>query len=137
MRQISWVLCGTFLPFLLASCLGHMNVIPDPPPIVYIDGSAKAHINDSQVILQAGPAQTPIPADAATARFFIGSWESPLVKDSQIQYSRFNVTVDNTCETLPQGDNQLARYELYDAAGALVKQDETEILVETCPGGQP
>lgn len=78
-----------------------------------------------------------IPADAATAKFFIGSWESPLVNDSRIQYARFSATVENTCRTLLQGDDRLARYELYDAAGTVVKQDETQILVEACPGGQP
>lgn len=122
---------------LLASCLSSPRPPPIAPPIVYIYGMAKAHINDSQVTLQAGRAQTLIPADAATAKFFIGSWESALVEDSQIQYSRFQATVENTCETLPQGDNQLARYELYDAAGTVVKQDETQISVVTCPGGQP
>jgi hypothetical protein len=126
---------------LLTGCSSHerreIPVIPEPPPIVYIDGSTRAFIYNQVVILQAGVAQTPIPADATTAKFFIGSWESPLVDDSRIQYARFSVTVENTCRTLPQGDDLLARYELYDAAGTVVKQDETQILVETCPGGQP
>lgn len=137
MGRVRQTLNKIFLLLLLPGCLSSVGPIPVPPPIVYIDGSAKAHINDSRVILQAGRAQTPIPADAATAKFFIGNWESTLVKDSQIQYARFNVTVENTCQTLPQGDDQLARYELYDAAGTLVKQDETQISVVTCPGGQP
>lgn len=113
------------------------NFIPDPPPIIYVDSALESQeqpitIFHRHFFLQAGVASAAIPPAATEGRFIIGAWRSPLVARSQYEFARFTYEVERACQTLPQGDVVIA-YELYDAAGNIVKQDDMQVSLQTCP----
>lgn len=120
----------------LMSCGDNFNT--PPPTTLLIDSSREGQpihlsVGHGNIDLQAGLPRAVIPEAAVEGSFMVGSWQSPRVARSQYEFARFSYLVERTCQTLPQGDNLTASYELYDAAGNIVKRDAMQVNVQTCP----
>jgi hypothetical protein len=115
--------------FILSAC---DSMRPPPPPAIVIDSSLdKVALLYPRVELWAGPPNS-IPDEAATTRFFVGEWASSLVNRGPRKQG-FQYVVPNPCQALPQGDDILIRYEMYDLQGELIKEDAVLGSVATCP----
>ena len=129
-----------YIIFALALVGCDVSPIPVSPSILYVDSSREAQpilILDHALHLQAGLASAAIPETAVEGQFMIAEWRSPRVAKSPYEFARFSYLVERTCQVLPQGDNLTVRYELYNEAGAIVKQDEMKVSIRTCPPGAP
>ena len=132
------LLIGIIPALALVSC--DVSPIPVEPSILLVDSSRENQpipVVDNNLILQAGVPKVVIPETAVEGQFVTAEWRSPRVAKSPYEFARFSYLVERTCQVLPQGDNLTVRYELYDEAGAVVKQDEMKVSIRTCPPGAP
>jgi hypothetical protein len=128
-RKMKALIATTLAVLVLGACSWMRS---PPPPAIVIDASIdKVALLYPRVELRAGLPDS-VPNEAATTRFFVGEWGSPLVSRDP-RWQDFRYVVPNPCQALPQGDNISVRYEIYDLQGTLIKEDAVLGSVATCP----